>query len=86
MHVVHTITTTWAPYSLIFSLDGTRLAIGGGSWYGRGGFLIFHLTSQETTPKASTSPHNPRQSPRPTCHAVHESPSAVILADATLRA
>jgi hypothetical protein len=48
MRVVHTINTPWAPYSVMFSRDGTRLAIGGGSWYGDGGILLVHLISQET--------------------------------------
>lgn len=48
MRVVGTITTPWAPYSVMFSRDGTRLAIGGGSWYGEGGVLLVHLISQKT--------------------------------------
>jgi hypothetical protein len=49
MRVVRTITTPWAPYSVMFSRDGTRLAIGGGSWYGEGGILLVNLSSQDTT-------------------------------------
>jgi hypothetical protein len=48
MRVVRTITTPWAPYSVMFSRDGTRLAIGGGSWYGEGGILLVNLASQES--------------------------------------
>ena len=40
MRVVHTIHTPWAPYAVAFSRDGTRLAIGGGSWYGGGGVVL----------------------------------------------
>ena len=40
MRVVHTIQTPWAPYALTFSRDGTRLAIGGGTWYGGGGIML----------------------------------------------
>jgi len=32
----------------MFSRDGTRLAIGGGSWYGGGGILLVDLTSGDT--------------------------------------
>jgi len=49
MRVVGTITTPWAPYSVMFSRDGTRLAIGGGSWYGKGGILLVNLITQEST-------------------------------------
>jgi hypothetical protein len=38
----------WAPYSVMFSYDGTRLAIGGGSWYGEGGILLVELASGES--------------------------------------
>jgi hypothetical protein len=47
MRVLRTITTPWAPYSMMFSRDGTRLAIGGGSWYGNGGILLVSLGSGE---------------------------------------
>ena len=40
MRVVHTIQTPWAPYAVTFSRDGTRLAIGGGTWYGGGGIML----------------------------------------------
>ena len=43
MRVVRTLRTPWAPYSVMFSRDGTRLAVGGGSWYGNGVILL--LTS-----------------------------------------
>jgi hypothetical protein len=33
----------------MFSRDGTRLAIGGGSWYGEGGILLVDLASGETS-------------------------------------
>jgi hypothetical protein len=32
----------------MFSRDGTRLAIGGGSWYGFGGILLVDLASGDT--------------------------------------
>jgi hypothetical protein len=48
MRVLRTIRTPWAPYSLVFSRDGTRLAVGGGSWYGEGGLLLADLSSGDT--------------------------------------
>src|SRR5262245_47456811 len=48
MRVLHTVVTPWAPYSVMFSHDGTRLAIGGGSWYGDGGILLFNLSTGES--------------------------------------
>ena len=43
--VLRTIPTPWAPYAVMFSRDGTRLAIGGGAWYGDGGILVVDLSS-----------------------------------------
>jgi hypothetical protein len=48
MRVLRTIRTPWAPYSVMFSRDGTRLAAGGGSWYGEGGLLLADLASGQT--------------------------------------
>jgi hypothetical protein len=48
MRVVYTITTPWAPYSVMFSRDGTRLAIDGGPWYSNGGILLVNLISLES--------------------------------------
>jgi WD40 repeat protein len=48
MRVLRTLRTPWAPYSVMFSRDGTRLAVGGGSWYGEGGLLLADLLSGET--------------------------------------
>lgn len=45
MRNLRTIITPWAPYSVMFSRDGTRLAVGGGSWYGNGGILMVDLSS-----------------------------------------
>jgi hypothetical protein len=45
MRVVSKISTPWAPYSVMFSNDGTRLAIGGGSWYGEGGLMVCALAT-----------------------------------------
>lgn len=42
---LRTIPTPWTPYAIAFSPDGTRLAIGGGSFYGRGGILLVDCTS-----------------------------------------
>lgn len=38
--MLRTIETPWAPYSLMFSRDGTRLAIGGGACYGVGWYGV----------------------------------------------
>lgn len=48
MRVLRTVITPWAPYSVMFSHDGTRLAIGGGSWYGNGGILLINLLTDES--------------------------------------
>jgi hypothetical protein len=40
--------TPWVPYGVTFSRDGTRLAIGGGTWYGNGGLLLVQLDSRRT--------------------------------------
>ncbi|MDC0719159.1 hypothetical protein [Nannocystis bainbridge] len=47
MRVLHAIRTPWAPYSLMFANDGTRLAVGGGAWYGEGGISLARLDSGE---------------------------------------
>jgi len=43
MRIIRTIPTPWHSYAVTFSRDGTRLAIGGGSWYGHGGTLLIRL-------------------------------------------
>jgi hypothetical protein len=45
MRIVRTIPTPWPPYTVMFSQDGSRLAIGGGTWYGDGGILLVDLVS-----------------------------------------
>src|SRR5262249_36551992 len=45
MRMLRVIETPWAPYSVTFSRDGTRLAVGGGSWYGEGGLMLIDLAS-----------------------------------------
>lgn len=47
MRVLHAIRTPWAPYSVMFSNDGTRLAAGGGAWYGEGGILLARVATGE---------------------------------------
>ncbi len=42
------IATPWAPYAVAFSHDGTRLAIGGGTWYGFGGVVLVDLATQRS--------------------------------------
>ena len=48
MRVLRTVSTPWTPYSVMFSRDGTRLAIGGGVFYGNGGILMVDLASEST--------------------------------------
>lgn len=48
MKTLRTIPTPWAPYSVMFSHDGTRLAIGGGSWYGGGGVVLVDLATADS--------------------------------------
>jgi hypothetical protein len=36
---VRQIETPWSLYAVTFSRDGSRLAMGGGSWYGHGGII-----------------------------------------------
>jgi hypothetical protein len=43
MRVIRRIPTPWHPYAVTFSRDGSRLAVGGGSWYGHGGILLVRL-------------------------------------------
>jgi len=40
IRLVRIIRTPWAPYAVTFSRDGTRLAFGGGSFYGHGGIHV----------------------------------------------
>ncbi len=47
MRVIDRIATPWCPYAVTFSHDGTRLAIGGGSWYGFGGISLIDLRTKE---------------------------------------
>jgi hypothetical protein len=49
MRVIRSIETPWAPYSVMFSNDGTRLAAGGGAWYGQGGVVLAQLATGEAT-------------------------------------
>jgi hypothetical protein len=48
MRLVMSIPVPWTPYSATFSRDGTRLAIGGGVFYGNGGILIVDLVDERT--------------------------------------
>jgi len=43
MKIYQIIETPWAPYSVMFSCDGRNLAIGGGTWYGNGGLILYSL-------------------------------------------
>jgi hypothetical protein len=45
MQVLRTIPTPWAPHAVMFSRDGTRLAVAGGVWYGNGGILLLDLAT-----------------------------------------
>jgi hypothetical protein len=45
---INSIRTPWAPYAVTFSRDGTRLAFGGGSWYGHGGINLVALDDGRT--------------------------------------
>src|SRR5262245_8609305 len=45
MRTLRTIEVPWTPYALMFSRDGTRLAIGGGSSDGPGGVAIVELAT-----------------------------------------
>lgn len=47
MRVIERIPVAWTPYAVTFSHDGTRLAIGGGGWYGLGGITMIDLRSNE---------------------------------------
>jgi hypothetical protein len=45
MRVLQTFSTRWTPYSLTFLSNGSRLVIGGGTFYGKGGIAIIDLTT-----------------------------------------
>jgi hypothetical protein len=47
LHENVSIPTPWAPYSVMFSRDGGRIAIGGGTYYGGGGILLVSLHDNE---------------------------------------
>ncbi len=47
MRLVAQYDTPWAVYAAAFSSDGTRLAIGGGTWYGFGGIALIDLATSE---------------------------------------
>ncbi|WAS98069.1 hypothetical protein [Nannocystis punicea] len=59
MRVLHAIRTPWAPYSVMFSNDGTRLAAGGGAWYGNGGVALARLSTGEI----AVTPMSPQRQP-----------------------
>jgi hypothetical protein len=46
MRMLRSIATPWTPYAVLFSRDGTRLAVGGGVFYGNGGILMVDLLSE----------------------------------------
>ena len=46
--LVRQIDTPWSPYAAAFSRDGTRLAVGGGAWYGQGGIMLLDLEGDHT--------------------------------------
>lgn len=48
MRLLKSIPVPWTPYSAMFSRDGTRLAIGGGVFYGNGGILIVDLADERS--------------------------------------
>ena len=48
MRLLRSVPVPWTPYAATFSRDGTRLAIGGGAFYGTGGILIVDLASEQT--------------------------------------
>lgn len=43
------IITPWTPYSVQFSHDGQYLLVGGGTWYGQGGILLYELAQKNET-------------------------------------
>jgi hypothetical protein len=45
---VRQIDTPWSPYAVTFSRDGSRLAMGGGSWYGHGGIMLLDLERERS--------------------------------------
>jgi len=54
LRVLRTLPTPWAPYPVLFSRDGTRLPVGGGSWYGAGGLLRADFASGDTQVQPGT--------------------------------
>lgn len=65
MQLIRVIPTPWAPYSVMFSNDGTRVAAGGGAWYGQGGVMLTQLASGEAvvTPMVPYGKGKPRPAP-----------------------
>lgn len=49
MRIVTTIHTPWTPYAVTFAHDGSRVAIGGGAFFGDGGLLLRNLSSGDAT-------------------------------------
>jgi hypothetical protein len=47
VRVIERLPVAWSPYAVTFSHDGTRLAIGGGTWYGLGGITLIDLRTRE---------------------------------------
>lgn len=56
MRLLHVLDTPWAPYSVMFSNDGTRLGAGGGAWYGEGGILLARLATGESAVTPMVAP------------------------------
>ena len=50
MRSIRNIETPWAPYALMVSRDGTRIAMGGGCCYGHGGIILLGLDRWQPRP------------------------------------
>ena len=48
MRLLREIQTPWAPYTVAFSRDGGRLAIGGGTFYGTGGIVLVSVSDGQS--------------------------------------
>lgn len=47
MKLLDVIPTPWTVYAVTFSRDGSRLAVGGGTWYGHGGIMMVDVANTE---------------------------------------